>query len=970
MNLLGLYNVANADYNVLVNNGKIVHKSGLSILHKYGIRNDSTTVLLDDSLVGKGIVTGELSDSPQGIKLDNTPFETDGKKVAINIDDYNSINDNLPTSGCVSYNPKAKYSILDAYLKENTETSATFSKEECPKIHVKFTEPRIKRGQYLKVPYFVDNHYADSIRRFTIGDTFTVIITDSKGTELYKRTHYAGEYTAHIGPFNTEGSQWFEIKAIDQDGCGSPSVFFDVMVDSTAALNLKDISYDDLASYDITEGQGSTDDDTKEMEAYINKLGFSALYADAKAEGYDGVRLPKNAWFNFTYCRNEIKTARRASPRNRQGDIELSNIKFYKVKLRAGTTTDEYTYTEVIKLDWTTFHNECLTYVWNNWDSSKVLWSNYKKTDGMYFPTGPIYALPQGVDGNTLDDAKKALYFLKTPQKTGSIPVIGGKMLPHGSNGIPDVACTGTNGYLYIMVVKEVTEGPYVKNFDNLTDDNYWEGDSVVIPDNFTIDMNGSTFRAINTSVYWKKGTLVWFNDNINSKLINGRLEGPFADYYVQDNIDRFFAAKWGVPDRLYWNVPSKLIAFIPLPAPGEGASNVWISNSEHCVVENVEIVHSMGYEFAIEYKKIGTPPKIESEWENYGDNLSEFIDNFRNEIMSSDLPSEVKNDFPFEKLDRDVIDCMSITKLKTLSRTNIGSFNTLFTTYNEGGSGEAMQYGRRRHYIILCYANRNNNVVLNRIIKTGNGEHVRIPTNIKYVKLLVYGRSGEFYTSDDDIYTGSNYPKPPTIWRFQPSVNAFVRNCYIHDTRTCVIHPAASTGTVFKDCTFENVAVAESRVPFLNLTPYLGDFEEGLVAVGRTSLYNCRYILGAEGKTNITVKQPYQLNVEHSVNIAMQNIGTFDAVIVTDSVLEGLQYFPTSNSYAGHVLIRDSVIDKSSKFWYSKVDFFDDRGVKKYKHYSKLDRIIGMRDVIINNHITYNRFNFHRVRNGKQIFD
>lgn len=981
MNLFGLYNTADDDYNTLVNNDEIIHKSGLAILNKYGIRNDSTTLLLDDSIVGKGITSGEISDTDRGPCIDNTPMDMSNRKVDINIEDYNNINNNVPADGCMAYNPTVRYNILNTDLEENVETSATFSKEECPRIHLKFVELRIKQGEYLKVPYFVDNHYADSIRKFIVGDTFTVIIETTDGVELYKRTHYAGEYDAYIGPFNTMGEQWLQIRAIDQDGCGSPVQFFEVYVESNQQLNLKQVTYDDLRSYDITCGPGSSDDDTKEIEAYTNKLGFSALFKDIKTQGYDGAALPENETFNITYAINEITDKNRATPRNRKGPMELSNVKYYKVKVAPGTTSGEYIYTEVVKLDWNTFYNECKTNVWYNLTDDKIIWGEYKTGDkGTILPKGPCYAITPNTDWYSLTDEQKQECLLKTPQKTSFIPILNGKVMPHGSTAV-DVTNVGLNGYLYMLVVKSVTYSEdYMDNFkkkidfDNPPSDTGWVGDNLIFPNDFVLDMRGSTFKAIDTSMYWSVGSMIKLFENDNVRITNGKFVGNYADYYNPDKTPRYFVNKYGTPSTRYYTRNGVLIKMSPLPTPGEGTNLVNIRASKNCKIDHVDISYSLGYEFGIDSYKYGcitATPEFKTYTES---NITSLINELRSEINGSLLSSEVKEGFPYESLIGRYTRTISVTKPISIpvdSKVNIHS--NIYTIYFGGGLAGSAQYSRRRYFTLLLYGPSGGNTVLKKILKTGNGEHIIIPNGIKSFRVLVYGSGGAF---DDNGYPeqSDNCPKGPTMWILRPAINAFINGCTIHDTRSCVYHPNTSTATTFKDCIFTKIATATTRAPLFKVTPCFGDFEEGGVSIGRSNIYNCRIDLGEDEYETTTIenKYPYQINIENSVNFGLRRMGTLDCVILINSVITNLTYYPCANSYACHALIRDCSINKDPDgFWFSTREFEMLGGDKPYyKHYSKVARTIGMRDVVINNRIKYNRFNLHRVKNGKQIFD
>lgn len=117
---------------------------------------------------------------------------------------------------------------------------------------------RIQPGEHIVLNYFVDTFYMDSVRRNKYDDSFTIIVENSSGEVIYKRTRYAGEGSVVLGPFNVERQDWVSIRAIDQDGCSSPTIFADFLVKADVPLNVFEITDDNKAElyeeYGITEG--------------------------------------------------------------------------------------------------------------------------------------------------------------------------------------------------------------------------------------------------------------------------------------------------------------------------------------------------------------------------------------------------------------------------------------------------------------------------------------------------------------------------------------------------------------------------------------------------------------------------------------------------------------------------------------------------------------------------------------------
>nr|DAO38736.1 MAG TPA: hypothetical protein [Caudoviricetes sp.] len=138
-----------------------------------------------------------------------------------------------------------------------------------------------------------------------------------------------------------------------------------------------------------------------------------------------------------------------------------------------------------------------------------------------------------------------------------------------------------------------------------------YHGDKVTLPDQFTVDMNGATFKAtqcndINVS------NLVDLRDCFDSHVVNGKLVGNY------DGFD-FEATKTNTN----YNIP------------GEGLAVAEINGSKYSSFENMEMGYSVGYNLGVFGGKksgyIGTPGKLAFKNQYY-------IDANGNQVSSSDM--------------------------------------------------------------------------------------------------------------------------------------------------------------------------------------------------------------------------------------------------------------------------------------------------------------------------------------------
>lgn len=307
---------------------------------------------------------------------------------------------------------------------------------------------RIQPGEHIVLNYFVDTFYMDSVRRNKYDDSFTIIVENSSGEVIYKRTRYAGEGSVVLGPFTIERQDWVSIRAIDQDGCSSPTVFADFLVKANVPLNVFEITDDNKAEiyeeYGITEGhlqdqytaltygktieyiQENTADILAQQEAintaaFRNKMGLTKLFFDKKAEGYNCVRLPENAYYEINYQRNIYLGEGRADSNNPMGTVRTSTARYYKVTFKE---VDGATYYDTVdEITWEEFDYMCWTHLWNQNTAYPELAAQYIQDYNVNGYTGVI-RYP-----NTIKENLTSERVLKTgadvPAANKEIPVAG-----------------------------------------------------------------------------------------------------------------------------------------------------------------------------------------------------------------------------------------------------------------------------------------------------------------------------------------------------------------------------------------------------------------------------------------------------------------------------------------------------------------------------------------------------------------
>lgn len=1009
MKFFGLYNSAeDCRSNSLYANEEHIMDRTSALIHPFGIRKDDTSVFIDDSPFAKGVKTSEVKDNNSTISIDNVELVTRKNNIPISLDDYNSILNHGLASGQKAYYGKDKYSIEDVYLdEENVETAANFTKGLCPIISLRYGNSRILSGEYLRIPYFVDTHYMDSVNRNILRDTFTVIITVDGNDDnvYYKRTHYAGEYEATIGPITDVGVHWFEIKAIDQDGCCSPSVFFEFIVEERGKNIYDATNSTRFEELNITLGAGAnpSDEEACEIEAYKNKIGLSRLFKELKDEGYDGIKFPKDSLLRLSYHINEYRESDRYAPYNLNGKIQLSDIKFYKVKfVENGTDSDgnvKYKYTEVIKLPYTDFYNDCCTKLWTNWSEDKVIWAD---STSAAVDNKPLYVLDElyssyntrnalvtrqkdpetgnyVVDGNgkyveiPWTDAEIEAHRLKKPHRTSYIPVVGEQVKPHNSSSgtqrLVDVRDCDVDGYYYLMLTLSVTDGFstgaavdggatfYKQTYRPNIHDVY--GDHMVIPDNFEIDLNGTKIKATDHTMRWANGRIIYFVDNTNIVIKNGSIESHFEDFKYNDfKLREFLFTCYCLPclpTSCYYLAASSGLykpAKVTL-SYNEGLGTVVALGSSHCKLENITLKYLVGFDPTFRARQVVsqymTPSYIEGT--SFADNLvGTPLQYFDKSLLTADDDT-----------------AMSITAKATVRSTDqcVSNRSFLVALYK---SAESTDYTTKNHYFLLGY---DDNDKLIKVIKVIDSNHIKLPSSVVKFRFLVYGKKGAF---DDSIYPdGPNCPAAPTLYGLNDCANNLIDRCKIIETRTIAIHIAGSNGTIFRNCVFRAIAsTANTHIDWFKKTNYLGDCEEGHGKINKVYLKNCinshdDYEIGS---STIAVHGFTLLSIDSCKEVGFAHGGLIKNIFVTNSRIPSMQLNYHPDVYNNHIFVRDCVIDHAWGEWYSSASQYNNSKFTHALHKPITEKVIALKNVKINQHIRYNNYNMHNVINGKQRYD
>lgn len=537
--------------NVLKFNGRAVDSTHDDYSDKFGVRVDGSSFKIDGAQLAQSDEwKPELKSTDSGLSFGGINI---GQEVCINITlaDYNKLLKGEQVSGYaklghyrvynivsdVSSSPKIAYADdgniltfstgvsakkmqdmlynnVSGGLAENAEDLDDTVMGDCPFVNMRYFDPIINIGDGLVLEYFVDNKDMSSMNDFTIGDTFTTIIKLANGTE-YKKTTYAGFQYIELPAFNTAGETWFSVRCIGNHGVSSVEQFFDVIVRSSVTENHYEMTAADLETFGIVP------DNNDPQVAFGNKGALSSFFASVKGRGYNGVKmLNRTYWVDYHATFGTQRYWRATVSNNRIEGFE------------------EITEQDVILSGHDTFlHNKI-----------PAVNDKFGYAAAVYFIANGVYYQCSVYDGeistvNVIEQSK--IPSGVTPISRTSAPVTGEQYT---------IESTGT----YILVYNTSTSGS-----------------QIVFPDEFTVDLNGSTIRVTQcTDLH--SGGVITLNSNYDTHIKNG---------YIVGNYNGFdFATTKRRCGRIF---------------PAEGLGLTGITNfCRYCSFENLDISYSTGYEF------------------------------------------------------------------------------------------------------------------------------------------------------------------------------------------------------------------------------------------------------------------------------------------------------------------------------------------------------------------------------------
>lgn len=900
--MFGLYVHKKDGYNVLVNDGDVVSKTGAGLHHRYGVTMKGDAMSVDGKVIARsnGVARAHTRNGSPYVGdvrlVADTPIEVTPKQ-------YGQLLAGEVAAGHKRYDADAEYRVRTGGLRENEETNATFTKLYCPMVSVRHYKARISVGGYINLPYFVDTFYGDSINRERFDDTFTVIIEDDGGNVLYKKTHFAGERMANVGPFNTAGEHWISIRAIDSDGCSSPVQYLDFLVKSPVAEHYFEPTESQMASapYNIVEGKTTSGTwQERELVWYNNKVGLRALIAYANEHGFNGLRLPSGKHYNISQHKNIASDG-----------VELSYARYFKAVVANGV------YTSLTPMEWEDMYaevnaNKYLGYATGG--HATPFSGDYMKMYQGLVEGGRVVVSVEASGAKTyynLDDGTRVLSTDVTVlgcirctriSKAELFPSVGASAKVTTSIVLPD----GTH---YIAAHKL---------YDNTND-------LITLPDGFTLDLNGSTLRGTMATYNLHESHLIELS-GFDCHVKNGTVESFYDELCMTV---RGSVVKDSDTMIMRWRESNSGYGIKPL----ERNEMISIRGGRYCTLDNVEVRYSTGYEMEVEYSRRQTFTSLT------GDQSTRFPVEDRGYSYGYDKQKHAQEGMMISNF----INLPAMIRDNTITidmRRAWGTSHLFFVTFFD-----------------------QNNVAL-KTVKTHKRYRLKPPTGATKCKVSVYGGIDTWPA----ITAG---PTSLNIRNDSEAVNCEIVGCYGHDTKSVIVHPATSEGTLYKDCLFENIG---NYVNGWQITPRFADFEEGQDRIDRAAMVNCT-VNRVYGNTAIAFHEGRNLVFKGNTNITFAYFShEVQSCLIEDNVIGRMSFQPAKMYEHPHMVFRRNKLTGFStentnptlNTTFRPTDLFGPGTTETTYNTTPVERTITLMDCEIAETMHYAQYNMRRCKNGK----
>lgn len=747
-------------------------------------------------------------------------------------------------------------------LPENKECDLTFYSLVCPFVAVRNFDFNLEVGSsHLIVPYYVSDSDQKEYRDGVLQPTFTTIFTIDDDTkpnpQVFRRTTYAGEQAIDLGVFNEAGVHTFTVRTIQSNGVGSGTKYYRFIVRDTSNSGTLDMRTTD--SFESTFNGYFKYDWTHKDANYIPvQAEYKAKYDVDKV--FDDGELV-GIHISVSALGNNIPTYARYGYND------------YGVR-------GSYDYNDVIDISGEyEIATRCVATI--NGESTTVQLSDYLDT--------PVDELPQEVIVAAARN-KVALTRLFEAAKAYAEGNGNGNNLTFVMPQMDIVvAYHNRNGEIY----KDSTVGQPGR------DDEIWGRDDIRLPDGITIDLNGSSIRALKTSRI-NGGRIIHLYNNFDTHLVNGNLVGNWHHYQFSADSE------------------------------SESLHMISAHSCRFCTLERLDISWSLGYELHVGNPKasvaIATSNKVN------GKDKTEMIPFCRRGYI--DYNGEIHNFDNEENLvDTDsaaqslcyTAPCETSTEDGLCKIRNHGTFlygNEFRIMHYNTGTEDIYHRSPCREMFVHFYDMNGNFIKTTKIVEFWP---VLIPYGAWKMRMTAFGCPKP---NVEKSLNEKHWSNSANVWRFNGlytrsfdnlSWCSGIYDCKVHDTRTCTLDNGGVM-TVAKNCKFWNIAAERNgkangydSIPgsdMYYISKMLCDFEDDSQRLYNMCLDGCELLFG--DVRGMSFKYGYDTEIRNCHNLHLEPYHDVDGMLIENSAVS----FTRHNNYKcvnPRTIIRNSLINSIS---------------------------------------------------------
>lgn len=827
-------------------------------------------ILNGDNLINAISAKPQLRPSSLGFQFDTVQVKEPPRYINITLQNYNKLISGNDIVGYKQFDRSAIYNIVDSvatapslihdeviavdkypnspthFTKDSTgkvvnlleecveDNIQTFTDPYIPDIEVMPYERIIYSGDDLILNFNIDTYNHDYLYNNSIGTTFTTIVETGKG-KIYKKTTYAGRVTMVI-PNNVTSNKteemWFSVRTIQDNGVSSAVQYFDYLVKQHEPEKLYQVTSQDLVRYDIVANNSDP------IISYKNKGALTKLFSDISNKKdssgnklYNGIKLYNsgNTIYYINYKPNLSDEA---------NTYDFGSTSFYLYRVQTINGKKKITERQPITNGTTLTING--TQVVVNQDPL-----DWIRNDGANLYRNPNGKIRVEWEGRYLNPAKEVKVtasdddyaYLRTYSHLIEVEKDKLSDTPKAS------FMRRTDGYYYVVFgnYKGVTLTYDTEKQRYSSGGNSPRGgDPIKIPDNFIVDLNGSTFKATDYYGIRVNGILLEFIRNFNSVIRNGKLVGPYAD------ID--------------FPKASLLIGHATI----EGLTASRILHSKYCTYENMEICQMLGYDggapgmpqtdddpsFTMNSnatfsgnENSSFPVFNQLGYINYnGTFINPYNSNTQGRKVkstSSDYEANKDREISLVTLNQGIVTNRFFFKDAKANKKYMSSY------FYVSAGGYDFKSGKYPVCFVHFYDDSNKYI---KTIKSIAWRPIRIPDNAATFKITIFGLSEKNDSNQRVVATREVTINNKTCIRGIATekigvkasyygINNAWKNCYIHHTRTVAICPF-SRNVYYIGNHYSNIAIEKDST--YQLTAYLMDLEEGGNTCNFINLINC----------------------------------------------------------------------------------------------------------------------------------